>query len=48
MLQCFVDEQLEEVSLQSDLLTVVERAGNDVNYIEQYVAALPQSNAEDS
>ena len=45
MLQWFVDEQLEEVSLQSDLLTVVERAGNDVNYIEQYVAALPQSNA---
>ena len=46
MLQWFVDEQLEEVSLQSDLLTVVERAGNDVNYIEQYVAALPQSNPD--
>jgi len=46
MLQWFVDEQLEEVSLQSDLLTVVKRAGNDVNYIEQYVAALPQSNGD--
>tara|TARA_Y100001936_G_C16005121_1_gene630207 strand:+ start:538 stop:1056 length:519 start_codon:yes stop_codon:yes gene_type:complete len=46
MLQWFVDEQLEEVSLQSDLLTVVERAGNDVNYIEQYVAALPQNNED--
>jgi bacterioferritin B len=41
MLQWFVDEQLEEVSLMSDLLTVVKRAGDNVLYIEDYVARLP-------
>lgn len=41
MLQWFVDEQLEEVSLMSDLLTVVKRAGDNVLYIEDYVAKLP-------
>ena len=41
MLQWFVDEQLEEVSLMSDLLTVVRRAGDNVLYIEDYVAKLP-------
>jgi ferritin len=43
MLQWFVDEQLEEMSLQSDLLTVVKRAGDDLNYIEQYVSKLSTS-----
>ncbi len=42
MLQWFVDEQLEEMSLQGDLLTVVQRAGTDLNYVEQYVSKLPQ------
>lgn len=42
MLQWFVDEQLEEMSLQGDLLTVVRRAGSDLNYVEQYVAKLPK------
>lgn len=41
MLQWFVDEQLEEVSLMGDLLTVVKRAGDNVLYIEDYVAKLP-------
>lgn len=41
MLQWFVDEQLEEMSLQGDLLTVVRRAGSDLNYVEQYVSKLP-------
>ena len=41
MLQWFIDEQLEEVSLMSDLLTVVKRAGDNVFYIEEYVAKLP-------
>ncbi|GMU41270.1 MAG: ferritin [Chloroflexota bacterium] len=41
LLQWFVDEQLEEVSLMSDLLRVVQRAGDNLNYVEQYVSALP-------
>lgn len=45
MLQWFVDEQLEEMSLQSDLLTVVRRAGTDLNYVEQYVSKLPPATA---
>jgi ferritin len=40
MLQYFVDEQLEEVNLQSDLLKVVERSGDDINSIERYAADL--------
>ena len=43
MLQWFVDEQLEEMSLQSDLLTVIRRAGTDLHYVEQYVAKLPMT-----
>lgn len=45
MLQWFVDEQLEEMSLQGDLLTVVKRAGEDLNYVEQYVSKLPTPQA---
>jgi ferritin len=41
ILQWFVDEQLEEVSLQGDLLQVVRRAGSDLNYVEQFVSRLP-------
>ncbi len=41
LIQWFVDEQLEEVSLMGDLLRVVQRAGENMNYVEQYVAALP-------
>jgi len=41
LLQWFVDEQLEEVSLMGDLLRVVQRAGNNLNYVEQYVSRLP-------
>ena len=43
MLQWFVDEQLEEMSLQGDLLKVVQRAGDDLHYIEQYVSKLATS-----
>ena len=43
MLQWFVDEQLEEMSLQGDLLTVVKRADDNVHYVEQYVAKLSTS-----
>jgi ferritin len=41
LLQWFVNEQLEEVSLQDALIKVVRRAGGDANYVEQYVARLP-------
>ncbi len=43
MLQWFVDEQLEEMSLIGDLLQVVRRAGDDLHYVEQYVAKLPKA-----
>jgi ferritin len=45
-LQWFVDEQLEEVSLMTDLLTVVRRAGDNLMYVEDYVAKLPPPPAE--
>src|SRR5690606_34894377 len=38
ILQWFVDEQLEEVSLMTALPTVVKRAGDTALYIEDYVA----------
>ncbi len=37
-LDWFVDEQLEEVSLMSTLLGVVERAGDNLLYVEDYLA----------
>ena len=37
-LQWFIKEQVEEVSTMSDLLTVVTRAKNDIESIEEYVA----------
>ena len=40
-LQWFVDEQLEEVSTMADLLKVIERAGDNLLYVEDYVANLP-------
>ena len=40
-LQWFVDEQLEEVSTMDDLLTVVRRAGDNLLYVEDYVANRP-------
>ena len=40
-LQWFVDEQLEEVSTMEDLLKVVERAGDNLLYVEDYVANRP-------
>jgi ferritin len=46
LLQWFLDEQLEEVSLQQDLLKVVQRANGDLNYVEQYVASIPAPGAE--
>jgi ferritin len=46
LLQWFLDEQLEEVALQQDLLKVVQRAGPDLNYVEQYVASRPRDEME--
>ena len=40
-LQWFVDEQLEEVSTMEDLLKVVERAVDNLLYVEDYVANRP-------
>ena len=40
-LQWFVDEQLEEVSTMNDLLKVVHRAGDNLFYVEDYVANRP-------
>jgi ferritin len=37
-LQWFIKEQVEEVSTMSDLLTVVTRAKDDIESIEEYVA----------
>lgn len=37
-LQWFVDEQLEEVTTMEDLLTIIKRAGDDLLYVEDYVA----------
>ena len=36
-MQWFIKEQVEEVATMSDLLTVVKRAKNDVEAIEDYV-----------
>ncbi len=40
-LQWFVDEQLEEVSTMDDLLKIVHRAGDNLFYVEDYVATRP-------
>lgn len=36
-MQWFIKEQVEEVATMNDLLTVVTRAGDDVNAIEEYM-----------
>jgi bacterioferritin B len=38
-MQWFIKEQVEEVAAMSDLLTVVTRAKDDIQYIEGYAAA---------
>ena len=38
-MQWFIKEQVEEVAAMSDLLTVVKRARDDIQYIESYAAA---------
>ena len=40
-MQWFIKEQVEEVAAISDLLTVVTRAKDDIQYIEGYAAARP-------
>jgi ferritin len=45
LLQWFVDEQLEEVASADALLTVARRAGDNLLYLEQYVAGLPDPGA---
>ncbi len=47
LLQWFVDEQLEEVATADALVTVARRAGDDLLYLEQYVAGLPAPGAEE-
>ncbi len=44
-LQWFVTEQLEEVSSMSDLLNIVQRAGNDLFRIEEYLLRNPHEMA---
>jgi ferritin len=46
LLQWFVDEQLEEVASADALVTVARRAGDNLLYLEQYVAGLPAPGAE--
>lgn len=48
LLQWFVDEQLEEVASADALLTVARRAGDNLLYLEQYVAGLPAPGTEDN
>ena len=40
-MQWFIKEQVEEVAAMNDLLTVVRRAKDDIQYIEGYAAARP-------
>ena len=40
-MQWFIKEQVEEVAAMNDLLTVVTRAKDDIQYIEGYAAARP-------
>ena len=47
LLQWFVDEQLEEVATADALVNVARRAGDDLLYLEQYVAGLPAPGAEE-
>ena len=43
----FIKEQVEEVATMSDLLTVVKRAKDDIEAIEEYVAREQSSPADD-
>ena len=47
-MQWFIKEQVEEVSTMSDLLTVVRRARNDVEAIEDYILREHSRAGEDS
>ncbi len=47
-MQWFIKEQVEEVSTMSDLLTVVRRARNDVEAIEDYILREHSKVGEDS
>jgi len=42
-MQWFIKEQVEEVAAMNDLLTVVTRAKDDIQYIEGYAAARPSA-----
>jgi len=44
-LQWFVTEQLEEVSSMSDLLTIVQRAGDNLFRVEEYLSRTPHPEA---
>lgn len=44
-LRWFVDEQLEEVSTMDTLLAVVKRAGDQLMFVEQYIARLGDPHA---
>ncbi len=46
-LQWFIKEQVEEVSTMSDLLTVVTRAKDDVDRIEEFVARESRGHGDD-
>ena len=46
-MQWFIKEQVEEVATMSDLLTVVKRARNDVEAIEDYVQRETANEAPD-
>ena len=44
-LQWFVNEQLEEVSTMSTLLSVVRRAGDNLLFVEEYLTRMPDPHA---
>ena len=46
-MQWFIKEQVEEVSKMSDLLTVVTRAKDDIEAIEEYVAREQAGDVDD-
>lgn len=47
-LRWFVDEQLEEVSTMDTLLAVVKRAGDQLMFVEQYIARLGDPHAAEA
>jgi ferritin len=47
-LHWFVEEQLEEVSTMDELLTVVRRSGENLQFVEEYIARKGDPHAEEA